>query len=51
MIYTNFLIFTDRTGEYPVASLYDGDLQCLIMKLYGQMGIPDKWLAIRGSSK
>jgi hypothetical protein len=50
-VYSNFLICTDRTGEYPAASLEDGDLQYLIMKLHGQVGIPDKCLAIRGSSR
>jgi hypothetical protein len=49
MVYRIFLIFTDRPGEYPAASLYVGVLQYLIMKLHGQMGIPAKWLAIRGS--
>jgi hypothetical protein len=48
MVYKFFLIFTERTGEYPAASLYVGDLQYLIMKLHRQVAIPAKWLAFRG---
>jgi hypothetical protein len=29
VVYRHFLNFTDRTGEYPATSLYDGDLQYL----------------------